>query len=415
MRKFVLLVTACVTAALIAPTAPSASAAGTVVKDATFSPVSNGWSKVERWHDTDTNFPTEAFPPDGRGDQKGDRLTYFGGVARPNSGSFLMYYAPKWQTGTKAVPVLLVHGANDDADRAWANPNAAGAGGCGVSSCPTTGLMQSLDSANYKVFALQFAHKRGDNYYQAQVIADAIGIIKAALSVTQVDVIAWSKGVISARLYAASIKTAWGRPYQNDVRKLVLIGGPNKGTDYSFRHGNAGVASVWPECGGTLNGPAASTSANCFGTVYAHPELSYSGTGTANTFPGDKQYVARWDSTYALDSSQIDYQTMYNGGQGIYTYSPGIQAVINAGSLIATIQAGTIPSSVSTYLLCGNSPTLVGLYNENTGPSDGLIFVNSCTATGGIATTTGTSTLALNHLQLGWAAAAVTQVETWLG
>ena len=79
---------------------PTAAGAGTVVLDATYSPVPHGWAIVERWHDTDSNFPTELFPPDGRGGQTGERLTYFGGVAKPNSGSFLLYHAPHWNTGS---------------------------------------------------------------------------------------------------------------------------------------------------------------------------------------------------------------------------------------------------------------------------------------------------------------------------
>src|SRR5579862_9155891 len=90
-------------------TSTPAFAVGTTVLDATYTSVANGWTKVERWHDTDTNLPQEAYPPDGRGDQDGQRLTFFGNVKEPRSNTFLLYYAPHWQTGTKATPVLLVH------------------------------------------------------------------------------------------------------------------------------------------------------------------------------------------------------------------------------------------------------------------------------------------------------------------
>src|SRR6476661_2727712 len=107
MRR--LLVLAAIASTLALPAAPS-HAAGTTVLDATYTTVANGWTKVERYHDTDASFPTEAYPPDGRGDQEGQRLTFFGGVHRPRSNSFLLYHAPHWQTGTKTTPVLLVHG-----------------------------------------------------------------------------------------------------------------------------------------------------------------------------------------------------------------------------------------------------------------------------------------------------------------
>src|SRR5689334_21567562 len=81
MRR--LLVPLALLASLLAIPAHPAAAAGTTVLDATFSSPANGWAKVERYHDTDASIPTEAYPPDGRGDQEGLRLTYFNNVLRP--------------------------------------------------------------------------------------------------------------------------------------------------------------------------------------------------------------------------------------------------------------------------------------------------------------------------------------------
>src|SRR5262249_25129287 len=81
--------------------------------------LSNGWVQVERWRDPGAAFVQETFPPDGRGNQTGQRVTFFGGNATPHSARFLLYYAPNWNTAPKATPVLLVHGANQDADLAW--------------------------------------------------------------------------------------------------------------------------------------------------------------------------------------------------------------------------------------------------------------------------------------------------------
>src|SRR5882672_1906608 len=90
-----------------------------LTKEATFGSVSNGWATVDRYRDSTTGFHDEQYPPDGRGDQDGQRLTFFGGVAKPSSSRFLLYSAPGWDTGAKPTPVLLVHGANDNPDRAW--------------------------------------------------------------------------------------------------------------------------------------------------------------------------------------------------------------------------------------------------------------------------------------------------------
>src|SRR3954468_2230481 len=312
MRRLVVL--AVLASALAISAAPS-TAAGTTVLDATYTSVANGWAQVERYHDTDAAIPTEAYPPDGRGDQDGQRLTFFGGVLRPRSNTFLLYHAPHWQTGTKATPVLLVHGANDNADREWANPNETPSG-CGQTSCPTTGLMQYLDTRGYKVVAINFPHKQGDNLIQAQLVSDAISIIKTKLAVSKVDVIGWSKGGFPVRAYLSSVKPSWGRVYQGDVRKAILIGNANNGLDYAWRHGAPGAILIYPECGGTLNGPAAVTSYECYGFFYNHPELSYTGTGSNNTYPGQRQMLKRWDGTFGLDTSTQDYYTVYYGGTG---------------------------------------------------------------------------------------------------
>lgn len=104
----------------------AALAASPTTLEAAFTTVANGWERVERWRDTTSAFTQEAFPPDGRGDQTGQRVAFFGNNARPHSSLFLLYYAPGWNSGAKPIPVLLVHGANQTADLAWANPNDQG-------------------------------------------------------------------------------------------------------------------------------------------------------------------------------------------------------------------------------------------------------------------------------------------------
>ena len=44
-----------------------------------------------------------------------------------------------------------------------------------------------------------------------------------------------------------------------------------------------------------------------------------------------------------------------------------------------------MPASAPTYLLCGGSPTIPGFYNENRGPSDGVVLIASCQDATGIA------------------------------
>lgn len=386
----------------------TAGATGSRTLEATFTSVSNGWTKVERWKDNSTGFAAETYPSDGRGDHTGQRVTFFG-TARPHSSRFLLYYAPGWSIGTKPTPVLLVHGANQTADIAWANPNESGAYACGASTCPSTGLMQYLDTRSYKVFAITFSHKNGNGYYWGEQIYDAIEIIKSRTGASNVDVIGWSKGAFNARMYASSVKQSWGTAYAGNIRRLLLLGNPNNGVDGSFRHGWTYTFTVYSECGGAINGPVANDWIVCYGVWWNHPEWTY---GSAY-FPGSAQMLKKWDSVYGLATTEQDWYTTYYGGWGFYTHSAGIDAYMPS-SLVNTVRAAGVPSSIRTHNLCGSANDIPLLHNEHTGPSDGVLFISSCTDNTGIGNAGGNVTLAINHLKLGWQTSAEAQIDSWL-
>jgi hypothetical protein len=78
------------------------------------------------------------------------------------------------------------------------------------------------------------------------------------------------------------------------------------------------------------------------------------------------------------------------------------------------MRAAATPAAVNVYLLCGGYPT-IPTSTENTGPSDGVVFVASCTNTGGLTTVIGSTTLWTdNHVMLGWETYAVNHIKTWL-
>ncbi|TFB13916.1 lipase [Filobacillus milosensis] len=386
----------------------------TLSLEETFTNVNNGWSHVERWSDSNPMFKAEDYPPDGRGNQEGQRLTFFNNVQAPHSSKFLLYYANKYDTNSKEVPVLLVHGANDNADRAWANPNEMGSYGCGSYSCPDTGLMQELVSDGHKVFAINFGHKQGDNYYWAEHIHNAIQIIKDETGSNTVNVIGWSKGAFAARMYGSSVIKDGGTEYQDDINKLMLIGNPNKGFDYVFRHGWSHNFSIYPECGGTVNAPSPHTEMVCYGLWRSHDELSIYITDEGNFYPGQTQMLARWDGVYSLPMNEQDWYTTYYGGQGYYTYGFGIDHAINEGSLVDDIITAQIPNSIESYLLAGNQNDIPTIHNEHTGPSDGVVFITSATSEEGIGQVSGNKVISHNHLELGWVNAAMTQIKSWL-
>lgn len=386
---------------------------GDLVREAIFLTVENGWERVERWHDPNPGFLQEDYPPDGRGNQEGQRLIFFDDP-QPHSSRFLLYYAPGWDDASANPPVLLVHGANDTADRAWANPNGLGGFGCGAVFCPQSGLMQYLAVRGFRVFALGFPHKQGDNYYWAEQIHDAIQIIKERTGASKVDVIGWSKGVTASRMYASSVRKPWGTPYQGDIRRLILLGGPNGGFDYIFRYGWNHNFLIAPHCGGQVNAPMPHTDMVCLGFWRDYDEYSIYATSKGDFFPGQKQMLARWDHVYPVLPTSQDWFTTYYGGLGFFTNGFGIDYAIAQGSLIQPIQQAGIPASIETYLLCGTLATIPGIPNEISGPSDGVVFIDSCMDETGIGNNVENALIPANHLELGWANVAMSQIVDWL-
>lgn len=400
--------------ALLAPLSSVQGSGAKLVLEQTFANVSNGWSKVERWKDNSTLFAAEDYPADGRGDQNGQRLTFFGGVKQPRSSRFLLYYAPQFDTNPVPTPVLLVHGANDNADRAWANPNEAGSHACGASVCPNTGLMQFLAGKGYKVFAINFGHKHGDNYYAAELIHDAISVIKDVTGASKVDVIGWSKGAFASRMYASSVTKAGGTLYADNIRKLILIANPNKGMDFIFRHGWTFNFGIFPACGGKTNAPSPHTQMMCYGLWRHYPELSIYATEHGDFFPGQRQMLAKWADVYPLPLDEQDWYTTYYGGQGFVTSGDGIDAAIRQGSLVNTILGAGIPATIETYLLSGNENAISVIHHEHTGPSDGVVFLQSAASVQGIGNVAGNATVRHNHMELGWTAASANLIGQWL-
>jgi hypothetical protein len=66
-------------------------------------------------------------------------------------------------------------------------------------------------------------------------------------------------------MYLAGVRFGWGTAYAGGVRRLLLLGNPNQGYDYPFRHGWLHDFSIFPECGGSVNAPAPHTRMVCFG------------------------------------------------------------------------------------------------------------------------------------------------------
>lgn len=112
--------------------------------------------KVQSW------FPSDIFIKDGGSSSYEDYDCGDFGHLKSNK-YFLLGYGTNWSSATKSTPVLLVHGAADEMNRAWAHP--------WEKNTPTTisqtGLLQYLNSREYAVFAISFPHTQGNNLIQA--------------------------------------------------------------------------------------------------------------------------------------------------------------------------------------------------------------------------------------------------------
>ena len=74
-----------------------AATVGTLSLLSTTTGVSHGWHSVEHWRDTDPDWPSTHYLPDGRQNQSGTVASLFGSTQPPGR-DFLLYRAPGWNT-----------------------------------------------------------------------------------------------------------------------------------------------------------------------------------------------------------------------------------------------------------------------------------------------------------------------------
>ncbi|MFH1468746.1 MAG: hypothetical protein ABIO70_30440 [Pseudomonadota bacterium] len=324
------------------------------------------WSAIERHRDPDPAlFHAEEFNWAMAWPQSADWAPWVAtcfGTAQPTSDSFLLHVGLH-EPRASGTPILLVPGAGDNGSRAFVT------------------FAAHMDALGRPVYALTFAHPHGDLFMQAEVVADAVGRIRARTGAAQVDVVAHSKGGIAAAMYAANHGAArWGDAgyaaegtrYRGDVRRLVLVATPLGGLDTAFRwpaNNLAGLdaeAAVAPVSWSTWYpyGPAAPAFATDLSRQDLLPE-------DGDLFPGQRQLLARqeaalpgtlaWLGVYAL---QPDWWTTYEGGYGYQSWSAGIdEAVAQAadpalGSLLGQIQASGVDPGIEIALLSGDNPLL---------------------------------------------------------
>lgn len=352
---------------------------------------SKKWAWTELLVDDDPHFVQQQFHP--RGVQRDEEVVSAFGSQTPHSNAVLLHYAgpPKAGVPRQPYPVVLVHGANKDG-QFWWDPKEDGS---------DHGLPQRLRDQGFEVFSLTYAHPHDDNFFWGEQLANCIQRVKQLTGKEKVDVVAHSKGGSPARAYVSDMRQDWMTPYRGDVHRLVLVGAANGGLDTNFRHPNCNLALLSASNSPLLNAPMSWESTKVMG-VFPLDTSDRSYNNSVNDFwPGQDQLLARWDSKYPLAVWEQDWYSTYHGGHGFVSTSKGIDHYIaQGGNYIEKLNQARIDPAVEVCLLAGDRPNLPGMANETTGPSDGLLFVQSALHMPSTENIKARAVLHLNHKAL---------------
>lgn len=306
------------------------------------------------------------------------------GTTRPHSCEILLHCLMP-ATTKQAPPVLMIHGASHHANLSW-----------GRSINEERGLLRRLRTEGRTVFAVTFAHPHGDNLFQAVQLFNCIQRILELTNHEKVDLVAHSKGGVAAWTFLAG----WGQPWRalpnGVIDKYFMLGTPNRGIDYPFRH----LTPNWWVKHNESNAPLSCDSMLWYGQYIDTTEHSIYKDGGA--FPGLSQLLCRFDEEYPIHPAA---QTLYRGGQNWLIHSRGIdEAIQEGGNYMERLLQTPVETDLELYALAGNYPLFHGFLTEWDGPSDGLVFVDSVLYTEGISANPDQvkrkTVLPLNHLDL---------------
>lgn len=374
------------------------------------------WVLIERHQDKHPRFPKESFH---------SHLPQFYpqtikalGSKTPHSSVFALYAAPGWDTAKHPHPVLLIHGANDDATRRYAHPKAT----TSQDHLKSKGLMQYLSKEGFSVFAISFSHFHGDNLYQGEQVANAISRIRQLLgkqgdSSFKVDLVTFSKGAMAARAYVQSAGKEYGlkflTEFRNDVRRIVFQCGPLGGLDTPFRYYmyNLFIAN------NDVPAPMGASSMLMYG-MWRDMGENHIHSGY---WPGQLQMIHD-QRLLGVKDGMLSYTTDMNqtarvlreGGTSLFVESQGLEAArVAGGRMIEMLNTKGLPKEVSAAVVAGTHHIIyderydnwkIPIGAEMAAPSDGLLYLNSATHTQGLtakgAKITAVAKFDLNHIDL---------------
>ncbi|MCM2267953.1 MAG: alpha/beta fold hydrolase [Elusimicrobiales bacterium] len=324
------------------------------------------WERIECWQDSARPFVAESALQKSRHETP-EIISAFGSNLPPTS-TFLLHYGPKWRTNTGKV-VMLVHGASDNANRAWATPAIL----LGDASKP--GLLQALEAAGHRVFAVTFPHKHGNLFYEAQYLADAIELARQATGARKVTLVGHSAGGLAARVYVSNFRLngAGWTAYRGDVENLVTLAAPHRGQDFAFRHPEFNYYFMKDEL--AANAPMSWDKVLVYGVWKDTFEFSI----YSDNFPMQQQVLYDWTAKFPMSPASPDSYTTLHGGQGFMSHSQGINnAIARGGNFLNSFKSYPVPADIAVAVIAGTKSEIQNVpQTEKDGPSDGLVFVES--------------------------------------
>lgn len=284
----------------------------------------------------------------------------FDGQTKPGPDRFVLHVGTGCgNDGQPSGAVMLVHGAGSNAVQSFVEPSFLG-----------TGLYKTLTDAGHCVFAVTFPHPFGNNFNQAIELAAALEQARLLSGLAGLDVVAHSKGGMVAVTLASGFGEEVGLEFQGDIDRLLLLGAPLGGMDFSFRHPAFNFPAEYLQ----LSMPSSWDKVLEWGVW----KDTYADSIYGGAFDGLLQLQAAWDEVYALSMIEQDWYTTYYGGQGFVSHSLGIAAAIDlGGNFMANLKTHDVPAAIPVYLASGGNPIVNGATWEATGPSDGLVFRKS--------------------------------------
>lgn len=282
----------------------------------------------------------------------------FDGDDAPPASRVALHVGPGCDDEPEAA-VLLLHGTGSDAQQTWVEP-----------ALLAGGLAPQLVDGGRCVFAVTFPHRFGDNLNQAIQLAAALQKIREITGLDAVDVVGHSKGGIAALVYVTGFGEGRGLTYLGDVNRLILLGVPMGGMDFSFRH----PAFNYPAELFGLHMPSSWDEILEWGIWKDIYDQSIYG----GAFDGVLQLTRAWDEVYPLSVLEQDWYTTYYGGKGFVSHSLGIgEAITLSGDFMDELRERTTPPNLPVWIASGGNFTVNGIPWEGTGPSDGMVFVAS--------------------------------------